>query len=162
LVIKMPGAIEKKFIEEMRELVNGHDEIRLIHEKKDLPKEFTEKSEEGNELFKYEPDVLILKNGKITHIVEVETDPVRKALVGGAYTAAYFIDKHFKDSKPKLCFAVGKKDIEYKQLPKQQARRRVINRWCENIFSDIKIDKYEKVMEQLKFDLGIQIPPSPC
>lgn len=152
----MPGYREKKFIDELRELVKGRSEIELILEKGDLPKEFTERfGEWKGDGFSYEPDVVIKVNGKITHIVEVETDPVRKALVGGAYTAAYLIDKHFKDLKPKLYFAIGEKDKEYRQLKKQQARLRVINRWCENIFSGIEIDKYEKIMEQLKTDLGI-------
>jgi hypothetical protein len=148
----MPGPLEKKFIDELRRLVKGHSKIKLIWEKKYLPEEFSEKFGEG---ISYEPDVVIKVKGKITHIVEVETDPVRKALVGGACTAAYFVDKHFKGLKPKLYFAVGEKGKEYRQLKKQQARLLVINNWCENIFSDIKIDKYEKIMEQLKVDLGI-------
>lgn len=150
----MPGAIENKFIVELRGHVRGHRGVTLIDKKGDL-EGFAEFGNDGKKLFSYEPDIVIKVNGKITHIIEVETDPVRKALVGGACTAAYFIDKHFKDLKPRLYFAVGRKDIKYQQLEKQQARLHVINRWCKDIFRDIKIEKYEKVMERLKAELGI-------
>jgi len=151
----MPGAIEKKFIDELQGLVKEHPEIELTGswKKRGLPEEFTDF--EGGVKFSYEPDIVVKVNGKITHIIEVETDPVRKALVGGACTAAYFIDKNLKRGEIKLYFAIGKKDEEYKQLKNLQARLRVINRWCKDIFCDVKIDKYAKVMVQLKTDLGI-------
>src|SRR3990172_11103448 len=95
----MPGHIEKKFIDELIRVFNGINGVRIISEKHNLPDDFKEKD------FEYEPDVVIFVNGKLTHIVEVETCPVNKALVGGACTCAYFVKKRQYNDKPKLYFA---------------------------------------------------------
>ncbi len=55
----------------------------------------------------YQPDV-ILRNRKneISHIIEVENDPVRKVLVGASILADYSIKELAQHRKPRLIFVV--------------------------------------------------------
>ena len=61
----------------------------------------------------YLPDMIFRdkRTGKIVYIIEVETDPVRKALVGACIMADYCIgiDQADGNPKPKLIFVIGKK-----------------------------------------------------
>ena len=141
----MPGHIEKEFIDELIRTLNGINGVRIISKKSDLPDVFKE------DTFSYEPDVVILVDGKITHIIEVETDPVRKALVGGACTCAYFVKKTLSNYKPKLYYAIGDKGSKY--LYNFQARKKILEEFFKMYFSDIQIDSLQQILELLKKDL---------
>ncbi len=55
----------------------------------------------------YQPDVLLRKrNGEVVCIIEVENDPVRKALVGATILADFSIKALKQRTKPKLVFVV--------------------------------------------------------
>lgn len=141
----MAGTIEKEFIEELIGTFNGINGVKVISKKSELPKEFKENG------FFYEPDVVILVNEKITHIIEVETNPVRKALVGGACTCAYFVKKNLSNVKPKLYFAIGDKGLN--QLHSFQARKKILEEFFKIYFSDMHIDSQQQILELLKKDL---------
>jgi len=141
----VPGHIENKFIEKLIGTFNGINGVRVISKKSELPNVFKE------EAFFYEPDVVILVDKKITHVVEVETDPVRKALVGGACTCAYFVKKNLSNVKPKLYFAIGDKGLN--QLHRFQARKKILEDFFKMYFSDIQIDSQQQILELLKKDL---------
>src|SRR3990170_2911318 len=142
----MPGRIEKRFVDKLIESFSGVRGVRIITQKHELPDVFRETT-----FFSYEPDVVILVDDKITHVVEVETDPVRKALVGGACTCAYFTKKNLSNEKPKLYFAIGERGSE--QLAKFQARKKILDEFFKEIFSDIRIESQGRVLELLQKDL---------
>jgi len=55
----------------------------------------------------YQPDVIVYdKKGRIKYIIEVENDPMRKALVGACILADYSIAELKQRLKPKLIFVV--------------------------------------------------------
>lgn len=145
----MAGRIEKEFVEKLTKSFNRIHGGEVITKKAELPEEFKETT------FSYEPDVVIRVNGKITHIVEVETDPIRKALVGGACTCAYFVKKYLLGEKPKLYFAIGEKGSKY--IDKFQARNKILDEFFRAIFSDIRIGRQQEIFELLKKDLELAV-----
>jgi hypothetical protein len=55
----------------------------------------------------YQPDVILRDaDGEIKYIIEVENDPVRKALVGASILADHSIGELKQQSKPRLIFVV--------------------------------------------------------
>lgn len=144
----MSGKLESIFIERIKNKFNKGS-INVIILKSELPDGF---KEEKN--FCYEPDIVIENNGKITHVIEVESDPVRKSIVGAAFTCAYFLKKNFEGCKPYLYFAIGK-DGE-KQLPSFNHRKKIIEEFIGNSFSTVKIEKQDDIYSQLCKDLGIE------
>lgn len=55
----------------------------------------------------YQPDVIVRDaSGEIRYIIEVENDPVRKALVGASILADYSIGALEQHFKPRLIFVV--------------------------------------------------------
>jgi hypothetical protein len=134
----------------------GQKESRIINRiKKNFEKRYDLKTTVGgnNTQLKidgrdsYNPDILFRdkKAGKITHIIEVETDPVRKALVGAAITADYCMKK--EGAKPHLLFLIGK-DGE-SQLDNFKAREKIIKSYLKNIKS-VKVGDENEIMKILK------------
>jgi hypothetical protein len=65
----------------------------------------------------YQPDVILSdRQGQIKYIIEVENDPVRKALVGASILADYSIAKLGQQTKPRLIFIVYTKQ-GIRQIP---------------------------------------------
>ncbi len=55
----------------------------------------------------YQPDVILRNHsGEISHIIEIENDPVRKALVGASILADYSMRELQQTAKPRLIFVV--------------------------------------------------------
>lgn len=55
----------------------------------------------------YQPDVILRDaRGEIRYIIEVESDPVRKALIGASILADYSIGALGQRTKPRLIFVV--------------------------------------------------------
>ena len=86
----------------------------------------------------YQPDVLLRKrNSKnITYIIEVENDPVRKALVGASVLADYCIKKMQK-VKPVLIFVIYSRE-GIKQIPNFKEKIKIAKKYCKNL-KNIKI-----------------------
>lgn len=83
----------------------------------------------------YQPDVVLRdKNdtGTIRYIIEVENDPVRKALVGAAILADYAVGKCEQKSKPNLLFIVYS-DKGIRQMNNFRAKLKIAKAYCRNI-----------------------------
>jgi len=76
----------------------------------------------------YKPDITLRDSTTkaITHIIEIEKDPTRKAVVGAAILADYCMRLLKQDSKPCLIFAIygtnGKAQISHFQKRAEVAR----------------------------------------
>ena len=97
----------------------------------------------------YFPDVLLIdkKSKEIKYIIEVETDPVRKALVGSAITADYCLSIDKQKRKPKMFFIIGEKGLN--QLHNFKFRENIINKYTKNIKNSI-IGKKEDIFKKIK------------
>ena len=97
------------------------------------------------------------KTKKITHIIEVETDPGRKTIVGSAITADYCLSRpENKDflvtAKPRLVFVLGDKFPD-KNVEKLRKREIIIIKEdylkrCDN--NSILIGKVDEVIDELQ------------
>lgn len=59
----------------------------------------------------YQPDVVLRgSGGQIAHIIEIENDPVRKALVGASILADRSVAELKQTTKPRLIFVVYSED----------------------------------------------------
>lgn len=89
----------------------------------------------------YQPDVVIKnKNGGIEYIIEVESDPIRKAIVGASILA----DASLKalNENGKLYFVIyDPKGI--KQIHKFQAKAEIAKRYCYHI-NEITVVSFEE------------------
>jgi hypothetical protein len=81
----------------------------------------------------YEPDVLIKArdSNKINYIIEVESDPMRKSIVGASILADYSISM-LKRMKPTLIFVVYLKE-GIKQIPNFKEKRKIAKKYCKNL-----------------------------
>jgi len=81
----------------------------------------------------YQPDVILRgKNGEIKYIIEVENDPVRKALVGASILADYSIAELVQQTKPRLVFVVyAKKGIG--QISNFNEKLKIAKKYCANL-----------------------------
>ena len=83
------------------------------------------------------------KTEKITHIIEIETDPVRKSLVGAAITADYCIGIDQPKDKVNLFFVIGKKGS--RQIKDFKRRVPIIEKYIRYINKPVLIDTEEEI-----------------
>lgn len=78
----------------------------------------------------YQPDVLLKrkKSRDIAYIVEVENDPVRKALVGASILADYSV-RLLQKTKPILIFVIYSKD-GIKQISNFEEKLKIAKKYC--------------------------------
>lgn len=81
----------------------------------------------------YEPDMVLRRTGSqvISHIIEVETDPVRKNLVGAAVLCDYFVSQLRQRRKPQLLFVIGKEGL--RSINRFRDRIAIARRYVTNI-----------------------------
>jgi len=86
----------------------------------------------------YQPDVLVRnrRSKNIAYIIEIENDPVRKALVGASVLADYCI-KIMQKAKPVLVFVIYSPE-GIKQIPNFKEKVNIAKRYCKNL-KDIKV-----------------------
>lgn len=81
----------------------------------------------------YQPDVIIKdRKGDIAFIVEVENDPMRKALVGAAILADASVAALRQRRKPELMFVVYLPE-GIRQIPNFKAKVDIVKRYCRNL-----------------------------
>jgi len=89
----------------------------------------------------YQPDVIIRnKNGEIKYIIEVENDPVRKAIVGASILA----DASLKalNGNAKLYFVIYDQE-GIRQIHNFRAKAEIAKRYCYNI-NEINVVSFEE------------------
>ena len=96
----------------------------------------------------YQPDVILRDAiGGIRYIIEIESDPVRKALIGAAILADYSIDELKQTIRPRLIFVVyAEKGI--KQIPNFIAKLEIAKKYCVHlgnieIYSEVDFKKLQ-------------------
>lgn len=81
----------------------------------------------------YQPDVILLDSrGNIRFIIEVENDPLRKALIGASILADYSTGLLKQRVKPRLIFVIYP-DQGIKQIPSFKTRIRIAKGYCAHI-----------------------------
>ncbi|MBI3373548.1 MAG: hypothetical protein HY017_17620 [Betaproteobacteria bacterium] len=81
----------------------------------------------------YQPDVVIrTKQGQIKYIVEVENDPMRKAIVGASVLADASIAELRQRIKPTLFFVVYHSD-GIRQIPNFLNKVDLVRPYCQNL-----------------------------
>ena len=86
----------------------------------------------------YQPDVVIYnRKGDIEYIIEIENDPVRKALIGAAVLADHSIFLLKQKKKPKLLFVVYSIN-GIRQMHNFKEKLVIARRYCSNL-KDIEI-----------------------
>lgn len=105
----------------------------------------------------YRPDVILRdkKSDRIEYIIEIETDPVRKSIVGACILADYCVGIDQLGQKPRLFFIIGNKFSDsgrkgLKQLPHFQRRGIVAEKYIKNIQLPIIIDTEEKIVSEIQ------------
>ena len=90
----------------------------------------------------YQPDVVLRdqQGGNIKYIIEIENDPVRKALIGASVLADYCVTIMNQMKKPRLIFIIYA-DSGIRQIPNFQKRLDVAKKYCKNLQS---IDIYSE------------------
>lgn len=78
----------------------------------------------------YQPDV-ILRNGsdEIKYIIEIENDPVRKALIGASILADYSVRELKQETLPRLIFVVYTEQ-GIKQIPNFLEKLAIARKYC--------------------------------
>ena len=78
----------------------------------------------------YQPDVVLKrkKSGDIAYIIEVENDPVRKALVGASILADCSV-RFFQKTKPILIFVIYSKD-GIKAISNFEEKLKIAKEYC--------------------------------
>ena len=99
----------------------------------------------------YQPDVIIKNkiSNEILYIIEVECDPVRKALVGAAVLADYSINQMKVKTKPVLIYIIYTEE-GIKQIHNFKERIRVAKEYCKHlkdilIFTEKEFKKYKLI-----------------
>jgi hypothetical protein len=83
----------------------------------------------------YQPDLIMYNEGKdICYIIEIENDPVRKALVGASLLADASICELKQIKIPKLIFIVYSKE-GLRQIPNFVEKLNIAKRYCQNLSS---------------------------
>ena len=96
----------------------------------------------------YEPDVVVRDQSKnIIYIIEVENDPVRKALVGAAILADASITELKQTVKPRLIFVIYSEN-GIKQIHNFRDKMKIAQPYCTNIaslevYSEAEFNKLE-------------------
>ncbi len=82
----------------------------------------------------YQPDVVLrdVPSDNIKYIIEVENDPVRKALIGASILADYCAKIMNQSIKPRLIFIIYA-DSGIKQIPNFVKRLDIAKQYCENL-----------------------------
>lgn len=81
----------------------------------------------------YQPDVILRdRKGEIKYIIEVENDPVRKALVGARILADYSIAALDQHNKPTLIFVVYTEQ-GIRQIPNFIEKLQIAKRYCPHL-----------------------------
>ncbi len=78
----------------------------------------------------YQPDV-ILRDGsnEIRYIIEIENDPVRKALVGASILADYSLRELQQENRPRLIFVVYTEQ-GIRQIPNFVEKLKIAKQYC--------------------------------
>jgi len=86
----------------------------------------------------YEPDVILRNSSdKIVYIIEVENDPVRKALVGASVLADACIAEIGQQARPRLILVVYT-GVGIKQIPNFKEKLQIAKRYCHHL-DDIEV-----------------------
>jgi hypothetical protein len=86
----------------------------------------------------YQPDVILRDgNGEIRYIIEIENDPVRKALVGASILADYSMRALKQEARPRLIFVVYTEQ-GVKQIPNFKEKLAIAKQYCLHL-GDIEI-----------------------
>jgi hypothetical protein len=86
----------------------------------------------------YQPDVILRDgNDEIRHMIEIENDPVRKALVGASILADYSVRELEQEIRPRLIFVVYTEQ-GIKQIPNFVEKLTIAKRYCSSL-GDIEI-----------------------
>lgn len=81
----------------------------------------------------YQPDVVLRNSkGEIKYIIEVENDPMRKALVGASVLADCSVAELKQQNKPRLIFVVYTK-IGIKQIPNFIEKLKIAKKYCPHL-----------------------------
>ena len=146
----MAGKIESKIIKKIEQKFKSKYKIISSYrqgKENGLPVKTKEKI--------YFPDLILKdkKSGIIKHIIEVETDPVRKSIVGASILADYCIGLDQPRKKIRLSFIIGNKETKsgrsgLKQLPDFQKRKSIIEKYLKNIYK-VNIDIEEKITKTI-------------
>jgi hypothetical protein len=89
----------------------------------------------------YQPDVIIKnKNGEIKYIIEVESDPTRKAIVGASILANESLKA--LNEIAKLYFVIYHPD-GIRQIHNFRAKAEIAKKYCRNI-DEIKVVSFEE------------------
>ena len=158
----MAGKIEGPKIKKIIEMFEGKYKIESSLScaksgciKSALPK--NSKNPDDNGI--YEPDVILRKNNDIEAIIEIETDPVRKTLVGACIMADYCIETDQPGEKAKLFFIIGdprsKSGKEgLKQFPDFEKREVIAKQYVKNVCIDF-IRGDNEWMKELKKKMNL-------
>lgn len=91
----------------------------------------------------YQPDVIIKSyDGDIKYIIEVENDPVRKAIVGASILADASIKELEQKTKPILIFIIYL-PFGIKQIHNFEAKLKIVRTYC-NHLKEIKVYSIEE------------------
>jgi hypothetical protein len=86
----------------------------------------------------YQPDVILRdKKGEIRYIIEIENDPVRKALVGASVLADYSLAQFRQKAKPRLIFVIYS-EIGIKQIKNFKEKLKIAGKYCKQL-KNIKV-----------------------
>lgn len=87
----------------------------------------------------YQPDIVVKNknSGKISYIIEVENDPMRKNLVGASVLADYSIGQLNENQKPILIFIVYT-DKGIRQIHNFVEKLKIARKYCKNL-KDIRM-----------------------
>jgi len=91
----------------------------------------------------YQPDVILKDNkGEIKYIIEVENDPVRKAIVGASILADASVKELDQKTKPTLIFIIYLPD-GIKQIHNFEDKLKIVRPYCDNL-KEINVYSEEK------------------
>ena len=96
----------------------------------------------------YQPDVILRSDAnEVLYIIEVENDPVRKALVGACILADYSIKALRQQAKPILIFIVYSEE-GIRQMGNFRDKLEIAKEYCKDL-SDVRIytEKEFKVLD---------------
>jgi hypothetical protein len=82
----------------------------------------------------YQPDVILRnRKGEIEYIIEVENDPMRKALVGASVLADACMKEIRQRKKPALIFFVVYMEQGIKQIPNVDGKIALVKPYCRSL-----------------------------
>jgi len=147
----MAGAIEAEIITRIETLFSEKYTVSTSSGKQETG------SPRNAEKVLYRPDVILRdkKSDRVKYIIEIETDPVRKALVGACILADHCMGIEQPGEKPKLLFIIGNRFTDsgikgIRQLSHFQIRGKVAEKYMKNIQLPIIIDTQEKIVTKIR------------